>query len=525
MNHKNLFKTTFLIISISATLVLSIPLTVFGKDNTISSQRIVNQEELHIQTTANENNFTIQNGTLVSYQGDATSVTIPNTVTSIGEYAFEGCTNLIKIVIPETVTSIGAYAFESCTNLETIVIPKSVKNIEMFAFEDTKWLENQRKENPLVIVNSILIDGQNASGKIVIPDNVQTIAEFAFFKNSNLKEIVISENITDILSGTFSECIYLEKVTIPESVENISWYAFFKCNSLKEIVIPKSVKEIESTAFGSCTNLEKVVISEGVENIGGYAFSKCNNLKEIVLPKSVTSIGQSAFEACHNLKNIVISQNVTSIGGNAFADVAENFCIYGKKDSYVYQYAKENNISFTILEENLFTDVATSAYYYVPVIWAYNNNITKGFTATEFAPEEACTRGQVITFLWRAMGQPESSVTINPFIDVNKNDYYYKAILWAYENHITVGIDSNHFAPEQVVTRGEFMTFLHRVKGTPQYSIENVFSDIAKDMYYYDAVLWGYENQITNGIDSNHFKAEDFCTRGQAVTFLYRTWN
>ena len=174
---------------------------------------------------------------------------------------------------------------------------------------------------------------------------------------------------------------------------------------------------------------------------------------------------------------------------------------------------------------NPFVDISESDYYYDAILWAYEEGITTGTDETHFAPADNCTRGQVVTFLWRAMGKPAPKGTQNPFVDISESDYYYDAILWAYEEGITTGVDATHFAPNDTVTRGQFVTFLHRNEGEPApKGTSNPFVDVSKDTYYYDAIIWAYENGITTGTDETHFAPEDTCIRGQVVTFLYRAY-
>lgn len=176
-------------------------------------------------------------------------------------------------------------------------------------------------------------------------------------------------------------------------------------------------------------------------------------------------------------------------------------------------------------QKNPFTDVKKSDYYYDAVLWAYENGITSGTDATHFSPERTCTRAQVATFLWRTKGEPKPSAKNNPFVDVKESDYYYDAVLWAYENGITSGIDATHFAPDNTVERGQFVTFLWRAEGQPNASIDNPFEDVSENQYYTTAVLWAYENGITSGVDSSHFAPRDGCTRGQVAAFLYRAYH
>ena len=175
--------------------------------------------------------------------------------------------------------------------------------------------------------------------------------------------------------------------------------------------------------------------------------------------------------------------------------------------------------------ENPFVDVEESAFYYDAVLWAYENGITTGMDPTHFKPNAACTRGEVVTFLWRTMGKPEPQTTETPFVDIIESEFYYDAVLWAYENGITTGMDPTHFKPNARVERSQFVTFLWRVEGKPVSTGTNPFVDVKEGTYYTDAVVWAYENGITTGKDDTHFEPASSCTRGEVVTFLYRTYN
>ena len=164
-----------------------------------------------------------------------------------------------------------------------------------------------------------------------------------------------------------------------------------------------------------------------------------------------------------------------------------------------------------------------SSYYYGPILWAVQQGITNGTSPTEFSPEAPCTRGQIVTFLWRAFGSPEPKMAFNPFSDVSEELYYYKAVLWAVEQGITTGTGSGSFSPEATCTRGQVATFLWRACGKEAPSGSGKpFSDVPETAYYYLPILWAVEQGITNGTGSGAFSPEAYCTRGQIVTFLYR---
>ena len=170
-----------------------------------------------------------------------------------------------------------------------------------------------------------------------------------------------------------------------------------------------------------------------------------------------------------------------------------------------------------------FTDVQDpSQYYYDPVYWAYSNGITTGRTPTTFEPYGPCTRGQIVTFIWRALGQPEPASMVNPFRDVQATDYFYRAVLWAYYNGITTGTTGTTFSPYNACTREQCVTFLYRSAGSPPASVNTVFKDVKSGAYYARAVSWAYANGITTGRTATVFGVGQTCTRGQIVTFLYR---
>ena len=168
-----------------------------------------------------------------------------------------------------------------------------------------------------------------------------------------------------------------------------------------------------------------------------------------------------------------------------------------------------------------FTDVAAGSYCYDAVQWAVANGITNGTDATHFSPNAGCTRGQVVTFLWRAAGEPTVGGNVG-FVDVAPGSYCYEAVKWAVANGITKGTDATHFSPNETCTRGQVVTFLYRAEGEPAVGGNVGFVDVAAGSYCYNAVQWAVANGITKGTDTTHFSPSATCTRGQVVTFLYR---
>lgn len=208
----------------------------------------------------------------------------------------------------------------------------------------------------------------------------------------------------------------------------------------------------------------------------------------------------------------------------------------GCKDSYVDSYtpAAGHKISKGRCEickknfPNPFVDVDSGSIYYEHVLWAYyyDPQITAGTDATHFSPSAPCTRGQVVTFLWRAAGRPQPTSTSIKFSDVMNSGAcqpYYTAILWAAENGITTGYNDGTFKPHAQVTRAEFVTFLWRYYGQPSPSnLDNPFVDVSPSSVFYKAILWAAEQGITQGYGNNDFQPNRICSRWQVVTFLHR---
>ena len=172
-----------------------------------------------------------------------------------------------------------------------------------------------------------------------------------------------------------------------------------------------------------------------------------------------------------------------------------------------------------------FEDVPAGAFYFDPVEWAVEKGITTGATATTFNPNGNCQRAQVVTFLWRAAGSPEPTKTENPFTDVKESDFYYKAVLWAVEKGITNGLTADTFGPFALCNRAQVVTFLWRAMGSPESTADVSFTDVQPGQFYSTAVAWAVENGITNGISATEFGVGGTCNRAQVVTFLYRTYN
>lgn len=244
---------------------------------------------------SNINDFEIQNGILNRYNGSDAIVDIPDSVTRIGDYAFDNCASLKSVTIPTSVTVIGERAFFKCSSLEDVAIPDSVTSIGVRAFDECSSLTN-----------------------IKIPDSVMNIGNYAFSGCKGITELIIPYGVTVIDSGVFYNCESLEEISIPDGVTELGWHAFYGCSSLKKVSIPDSVSSIKSNAFWGCKSLTEIIIPDGVTIIEDDTFSACDNLTNLTFPESLTNIGKHAFRWCDGLTHIVIPNSVTSIGIEAF---------------------------------------------------------------------------------------------------------------------------------------------------------------------------------------------------------------
>ena len=292
-----------------------------------------------------------------------TDIIIPDSVTGLEYGAFFRCEALTGIKIPSSVTSIGTRAFYDCTALSDIIIPDSVTSVGADAFDYTSWLEASKAENPLVIVNGILIDGNTFTGDIVIPDSVTVIAD-----------------------GAFADSAALTCVTIPESVTNMGAGLFNGCTSLKELVFLNDIKSFEPSCiqtgenvytyngfFGDCTALECFTIPDGVISIGECTFNNCTSLKQINISDSVLEIKRNAFAGCEGLESVTIPDSVNEIGMEAFylCDNLESITI---ENSECEIYDSRRTIS-----NSLDYDVDDYYYYFSGIIYGYENSTTQAY--------------------------------------------------------------------------------------------------------------------------------------------------
>ena len=251
------------------------------------------------------------------------SIIIESCVSSIGSYAFSGCTSLASVTIAGTVTSIGNYAFSGCTSLTSVTIPNSVTSIGSYAFGGCTSLTSVTIPNSVTSIGSYVFSGCTSLTSVTIPNSVKSIGDYAFSDCTSLTSVTIPNSVTSIGSNAFYNTAYYND----ESNWNNGALYISDCliniiddfDSTTDYTIKGGTRIIACSAFGDCTNLTSVTIPDSVKNIGSYAFSDCASLTSITIPDSVTSIGVYAFSDCTSLTSVTIPNSVTSIGSSAFS--------------------------------------------------------------------------------------------------------------------------------------------------------------------------------------------------------------
>ena len=334
-----------------------------------------------------------------------TSATIPDSVTSMGELAFCNCSSLTSIIIPDSVTSIGKGAFGGCTSLTSIKIPDSVTSIGEGAFGGCTDLTSVTIGNSVPDIGysafssctSLTTAGPIGSGCNIEYGWTETIPTCAHYLFVNCTSITISGSITSIGAGAFSECESLTSITIPNSVASIGAGAFGGCTSLTSISIPNSVTSIDFNAFSGCTSLSSIKIPVSVAHIEYGTFSGCTSLTSITIPDSVKTIGNYAFHRCTSLSSIKIGSSVTSIYNDAF-------------------WACTSLTSITIPDS--VTDVSYEAFYDCTSLSSVT--IGNSVTSIDYLAFAGCTSLKQITFT----GPKPSSINASAFYRVAATVYY-----------------------------------------------------------------------------------------------------
>lgn len=546
--------------------------------------------------------------------GKAADYTVPSGTVAIAGGAFKDCAKLESLVIPDSVTAIGESAFENCAALKRITLPKNITKLEASCFS-----------------------GCAALAEITLPDGLKTLGEKVFSGCAALKSVKIPAEVTVIPAEAFSGCSSLESITIPKNVSHINERAFDGCTALKKVDYLGSDTDwsqvTKETGNNALDNAEKsftrtdhehkytdTVIPPTCTERGctvhlcscgdkredsytpplGHSYKggicvRCGILdpnkdiphkhdfipivtKPTCLTEGFTTYACSCGE-CYT-KDYVSAvghktqlQNAKAAGCMTGGYTGDEVCtICGKvfkQGSVIFALGHDpqparvkaptctesgytgdlicmrcgdmTQIGKTVAAAGHkffggvcsvcgtkgaeavpeFDDVKPGAFYFDAVQWAVENGITNGTGKNTFSPNNVCSRYQIVMFLWRVAGQPEAKAAVS-FADVKPGDIFYEAVQWAVERGITKGTSSTSFSPYAPCTRGQIVTFLYRSAGSPKVSGACNFSDVSSGSFCHDAVIWASSEGITNGTSAGRFSPNEGCTRAQVVTFLYR---
>lgn len=546
--------------------------------------------------------------------GKSADYAVPSGTVAIAGGAFKDCAKLESLVIPASVTAIGKSAFENCAALKRITLPKSIAKLEALTFS-----------------------GCAALAEIALPDSVKTLGEKVFSGCAALKSVKIPAEVTVIPAEAFFGCSSLESITIPKNVSHINERAFDGCTALKKVDYLGSDTDWSQVTKETCNNAldnaEKsftrtdhehkyadTVIPPTCTERGctvhlcacgdkredsytpplGHSYKggicvRCGILdpnkdtqhkhdfipivtKPTCLTEGFTTYTCSCGE-CYT-KDYVSAvghktqlQNAKAAGCLTGGYTGDEVCtVCGKvfkQGSVIFALGHDPQparVKAPTCTESGYTgdlicmrcgdmtqagktvaatghkffggvcsvcgtkgaeavpefdDVKPGAFYFDAVQWAVENGITNGTGKNTFSPNNVCSRYQIVMFLWRAAGQPEAKAAVS-FADVKPGDIFYEAVQWAVERGITKGTSSTSFSPFAPCTRGQIVTFLYRSAGSPKVSGACNFSDVSADSFCRDAVIWASTEGITNGTSAGRFSPNEGCTRAQVVTFLYR---
>ena len=512
---------------------------------------------------ATEGNFEYEisggKATISNYYGSGGALTIPSKlggapVTAIGAYAFNGSA-ITSLTLPSTVTSIGEFAFNDNRKLKTINWSANLKSIDDNAFSFCSSLTTLSLPSKLETVGAYAFDETSAVTSLTIPASLTSIGYGAFADMCKLTTINYNATNATFQSATFNNAGKSSAsltLTVGSGVTKVPECLFYSTGDnyvrLTELKLSDSVTEIGNSAFINCEDLKKIAWSSNLDRIGQYAFYCCESLPSLSFPDSLKTIEQRAFEKAYSLTQVTFPKNLQSVqysfidcsklkrvivygntnfSQNEFVNSASGFTVYCYKNTQIDTYAQSKGFKIVYLTRNsYFPDVPPYHAYQKAVYWCADNNIAAGYNNGYFGINDEVTRGQVVMFLWRLAGKPEPMMTTQTFKDVKTTHNFYKAIQWAYEEGITggyTGKKAGYFGVNDSCTRGQIVTFLWRYKNKPNPgNLTPKFSDVPKSHNFFKAVQWAANCGITEGYSDGTFGVNKTCTRGHCVTFIYR---
>lgn len=503
---------------------------------------------------AGDYEYAILNGTasISGYQGEGGNVAIPSSlggvpVAGISAFAFANCGSITALTIPDTVTSVGEGAFLGCTALTSLTVGVNVRDMAARAFQNCTALTN-------VFWNAAAVGGfagtdqvfANAGTaktgiRVVFGDSVETVPHYLFFAEgafpkisgvvlgSHVKTIgcyafpycqstslVIPDQVRIVGDGAFSNGGF-SSLSIGRGVEEIGKSAFFSCKELTAVTLPGSVTAVGSGAFRFCSALSQITLREGLEEIGVAAFANCPALATVTVPKSVTSIGDKAFG--YDFAGAVPSRVALVIKGYTY--------------TAAQGYAVENGFPFLSLG-GAFRDVAAGAWYSSVVDDLVARGILSGYAEADgshcFQPEKNISRAEFAVILARTAGAELSSYAgVTAFADVKSSHWAAESIVWASRAQIVFGVGHGNYAPEDNISRQDMAVMILRFAQAN--AVELPKSVAARDFadqgsipdYAVTAVMAMQRAGIINGIVSGgktYFKGAAYASRAEAAKMI-----
>ena len=398
-----------------------------------------------------------------------TEIILPDNVTDVEPCAFSNCKSLTRAKLSNNQFYILRESmFQNCTALTEIDFGTSISRIAGHALYNTGFTELVFPDT-VTFLDDHAVAHCKALTTLDLGDGIAFLNDQAFMSCSKLKTVTVGTALSSICRYAFKSCDAIEELYIPDlelwckvEVEYTESSPVFYADRvyvdgvlLEDFVMPEDLMEIDMYAFEGAGSLKTVTINDQITSFRGFGY--CPNLTEVTIGSSVVTLGDGSFRSCPKLTKVVFKGsapvNENNHNGSFYQCTAT--CYYPANDPTWTE--EQRNIYWSGLTwvpydpelgvGNPFTDVPLRSFYYDPVMWAVDNGITNGLSASEFGPNAACNRAQIVTFLWRAAGSPEPTATEHPFVDVESGSFYEKAVLWAVEKGITTGTDDTHFSP------------------------------------------------------------------------------
>ena len=485
---------------------------------------------------------------------EITYVHVGSGITSIGDRLFDECYKMKYMILPDSLTRIGDSSFNFCYLLETIY----------FAGTQERWdqITIGSNNHHLKYVNVYFESSGPGTGYIGIE------AKSRHYPVMTLDDHLWESADFPFNSGEWDCLIHTNKVRYKEGIAPLTSYPLLHEAAAvrkEEIITAYDHKRPDGSScftvlddFGITyeTAGENLAVAVGTGENAVNAWMRSPEHRSNLLSFSHIGIGYNGYSWVQlfiwNYGDLYVRgdfsfpDNLHIPAGASLDDLN----LYTTVNTYMYdncyipiisEYFSNYNpnqvgkqtvtVSFLCYSEAFdiyvdFADTLKGSFYYTPVLWAVENNITTGTSDTTFSPAASCNRAQAVTFLWAAAGKPEPTITEHSFVDVPKGSFCEKAVLWAVEKGITTGTDETHFSPLATCNRATIVTFLYNAFNSPEVSAaENPFEDVPDESWYTAPVLWAKENGITSGTDATHFSPASICNRAQIVTFLYGAYN